>query len=597
MTRDVDGFADIGDYAVIGDCRSAALVASDGRIDWWPAVDPDVPPTFAAILDADSGGYLELAPVADYEVSRRYVPESNVLETTFVTAAGSVRLLDLIPFGRNGNLAWSELVRRVDGLDGAVEMKWKVVTGNRFGRATPEVTVDRGNVIVIVGDESLAVRAFDVGEPQVNGSEVGGRFTSSPGSVGLLAVVAARQAPLFLNEKAELEGHIGLTLDRWCDWTRSVTYDGPWRAEVLRSALALKLLTSIQTGAILAAPTTSLPERVGGTKNWDYRYMWVRDASFTIDAFLSLGLHAEAQAAVQWLLGAVRGSAPELKSLYRLSGEPADPELILPLPGYRGSRPVRIGNAASHQVQLGNFGDLFDTVARYVVDGHWLNPLNAAILVELADRCCSTWMLADSGIWELETKRHYTISKVGCWVALDRALQLCDCGQLPAEHAGRWREVRDEIDAWVNANCWSDDQSSYVWYAGTEDLDAATLLLGRTGFARGDRLRGTIRAVRDNLADGPHVYRYSGAADEEGAFLACSFWLVQALVAAGEMDEAAALMQEAVTLTTDLGLMAEQRDPQSGDMLGNFPQGLSHLALINAACAYAKATAGDDGDP
>jgi len=594
MSRDDAGYADIEQYAVIGDCRSTALVADDGRIDWWPVVEPDRAPAFAAILDPDAGGFIELRPTSSYDVSRRYLPDTNVLETTFTTETGTVQVLDLLPFGRNGNLAWSELIRSVEGVTGSVEMQWAVEPGRSWGERAPTFVVDRGTHVIELGEESLAIRAYDVGDARRVGDAICGRFRTNPRSRGLLAVIGTHRDPLFLVEREELEGHIDLTVDRWHGWYGSMVYDGRWRDTVRRSGLALKLLISIQTGAILAASTTSLPERIGGDKNWDYRFMWVRDSSFTIDALLSLGLHAEAQAAVRWLLDAVRRTAPDLRPFYQLSGDLPEPELILPLPGYRRSRPVRSGNGAADQLQLGNFGDLFDTIARYVDDGHRLDPTNAELLADLADRCCRVWMLPDCGIWELPDKQHYTISKVGCWAALDRSVQLSEQGQLPDDHVNRWREVRDEIRSWVDANCWSERRQAYTWYAGTDDLDAATLLIGRHGFDTGERFASTVSAIRAELAVGPCVYRYSGVEQEEGAFLACTFWLVLALVELREFGAAAELMDDAVGLTTDLGLMAEQIDPDSRSMLGNFPQGLSHLALINAACAYQKAT---DGSP
>ncbi len=590
MSRTDDGFASIESYAAIGDSRTVALVANDGRIDWWPAVDPDRPPCFAALLDPQAGGYLAIEPTEVHQSRRHYLADTNIVETTFTTASGSAVVRDVIPFGQNGNLAWSELVRQIDGVRGSVRFRWTVRPGNRFKTVTPSITMDDSGPIITAGDELLAVRAFDVGEPLISDGAVTGEFATGPQSSGTLGIIATRDSPVFLAGRDEIDGHVTLSTERWRDWTASVRYHGPWADHVLRSALALKLLTSIQTGAILAAPTTSLPEQVGGKKNWDYRYMWVRDSSFTIDAFLSLGLHAEAQAAVEWLLGAVRSTAPEMKTLYRLSGDPPEPEIVVPLPGYRGSRPVRCGNAAADQLQLGNFGDLFDTISQYVVAGHRLDPRNGEMLATLADRCCAVWMLEDSGLWELDTRRHYTVSKMGCWAALDRATKLAAAGQLPADNAQRWADVAEEIRDWVDTNCWSQRNGAYAGYAGSDDLDAATLLAGRIGFDRGERLAGTIDAIRAELSEGPCVYRYTGARSEEGAFIACSFWLVNALALAGDFAAAKQLMDEVLELRNDVGLLAEQIDPSSRSHLGNFPQGLSHLALINAACAYDRET-------
>jgi len=399
----------------------------------------------------------------------------------------------------------------------------------------------------------------------------------------MIAVTASDDEPTYQPSRADLQTRLHATVEHGNAWSDALTYDGPWRAAVHRSALALKLLHYQRTGALAAAATTSLPERVGGPKNWDYRYMWVRDASFTIDAFLRLGLHEEVQAALTFILHCVRSSAPHLRVFYTLDGETPGSETTIAAPGYRDSRPVRSGNGAASQTQLGTFGDLFAAVWLYTQAGHLLDPATAHLLADLADRCCDLWQTPDAGIWELHDNRHYTNSKMGCWVALDRALRLHDAGQLSTNHPHRWRQERDAIHTWVHQNCWSQRKKSYTFYAGTDDLDAATLLAGQTGFDRGEHLAGTIDAVRRELARGPLIYRYTGMDQHEGAFIACSFWLVSALAVLGRHDEATEQMNAAVALTNDLGLLAEQADPHDNSMLGNTPQGLSHLALINAA--------------
>jgi len=312
--------------------------------------------------------------------------------------------------------------------------------------------------------------------------------------------------------------------------------------------------------------------------------MWVRDASFTVNALIALGLHEEVQASVERLLGTVRRTAPDLLVLYRLDGSQPGEAHDLAAPGYRGSRPVRAGNGAAGQTQLGSFGDLFDSVWRYVEAGHLLDPETGRMLAALADRCCDRWETADSGIWELQEQRHYPISKIGCWVALDRAVRLAGSGEIGTGHADRWAAERDQIKAWVDRHCWSQRLRSCTFHAGTDELDASTLLAGRTGFERGERLSGTIDAVRSELGRGPFVHRYTSMIGVEGCFLACTFWLVSALTHAGRLDEAAALMDRAVEqLPNDVGLMAEELDAGTGVMPGNLPQGLSHLCLVNAA--------------
>ena len=587
--RRTDGFLPIGSYAALGDGRTVALVGGDGRIDWLPLPTLDAPPVFAAILDPEDGGSVGLAPAEPFGVERRYLPDTNVLETTYTTSSGVVRVVDALSVGKGGRLPWTELVRRVEGVRGSVPMEWHVRPGDRFGSVTPWTETKRGSVLLHVGDQHLAVLAFDVGELRVEPRAVTGAFATAPGSRHLLALTASDNAPVFAGARDALDDRLEHTVARWREWSGSIRYEGPWAAEVRRSALALKLTIYSDTGAVAAAATTSLPERIGGDKNWDYRYMWVRDSSFVADSLLALGLQEEVQAVVNWVLGTVRATAPDLRVFYKLDGSLPEEEHTLVASGYLGSRPVRAGNGAADQVQLGVYGDLFDTVWRYVEAGHLLDPGTGRMLAELADRCCDQWRSEDSGIWELEAHRHYTISKMGCWVALDRAVRLADAGEVATGHPGRWRTEADQIRAWVQEHCWSQAKQAYTFYAGTDDLDAATLLAGRTGFDRGERLAGTVRAIRRELARGPLVYRYTGMEQEEGCFLACTFWLVSALTALGELDEARRLMDDAVALANDVGLLSEEMDPVSGAFLGNTPQALSHLALINAATGLAGA--------
>jgi GH15 family glucan-1,4-alpha-glucosidase len=582
LTR-VDGYVPLESYAVLGDGRTVALVARDGRIDWWPLPTLSSPPAFAAVINRDDGGYLAFAPREPFSVERRYVERTNVLETTYTTSSGKVTVRDTLCVGKNGLLPWVELVRSVQGVSGSVPMEWQIVPGDRFGQARPWTQTRRNEILLHLGDQSLGVRAFDVGEPTVDAHRICGSFDCHAGHRGLLSLSSSDRAPVFLSDRKSIEDSVQRTIDRWQEWSASIEYDGPWRTAVCRSAVALKLLLYTPTGAIAAAATTSLPERIGGDKNWDYRYSWIRDSSFSADALISLGLHEEVQAAVTWLLQTLQSTAPDLHVFYTLDGDIAEGQVDLAADGYRGSRPVRAGNGAAQQSQLGTYGDLFDTLWRYVSAGHVLDPQASHLLVELADRCCDVWLSRDSGIWELPEQRHYTISKMGCWVALDRAVRLTELGEISSGHAQRWRAERTHLKDWIDQHCWSERKKSYTFYAGTDELDAATLLAARTGFETGERLAGTIDAVRAELGRGPLVYRYTGMDQEEGAFLACTYWLVEALAVAGRRDEACALMDEAVGLVNDVGLLAEQMDPRTGEMLGNLPQGLSHLSLINAA--------------
>ncbi|MCU7726264.1 glycoside hydrolase family 15 protein [Actinoplanes sp. KI2] len=579
-----DGYVPIGDYAVLGDGRTVALAAADGRIDWLPLPALHAPPVFAALLDPAEGGYLELRPRQPFTVTRRYRGNAPILESTYTTTDGSVRVVEAL----TGPQSWGELVRRADGLAGHVPMTWTVRPGTRFGTAQPWTE----GLVVHCGDQHLAIRCFDAGDPVVTAQAVTGEFTTAPGSSAIVALACGDDGPVPLPGRGDLIGRLDAVQGRWRSWESALTYDGRWRDAVWRSALMLKLLQFGPTGAVAAAATTSLPERIGGDQNWDYRYMWVRDAAFTVDALLGLRLEAEAHAALSFLLRCISSTGPELKVFYRLDGGLDDSEQRLTAPGYRGSRPVRSGNSAAGQTQLGTYGHLLDAVGRYLDAGHVLDPRTGRLLADVADRCCDDWKGADSGIWELPDDRHYTQSKMGCWAALDRAVRLHEQGRIPSNHADRWRRERDLIHDWVDEHCWSPAKNAYTFYAGTDDLDAATLLAAQTGFDRGARLAGTVDAIRRELADGPLIHRYTGSRGREGAFLACSFWLASALAALGRRDEAAGQMDATVALANDLGILSEEISVKDHGALGNVPQALSHLALISAALQIDPAAAG-----
>jgi GH15 family glucan-1,4-alpha-glucosidase len=588
-TGRVDGYAPIRDYGVLGDGRSVALVSRDGRIDWWPVPTIDAPPVCAAIVDAKAGGYFAVHPVGPAAVARRYVPRTNVIETTYTTEQGRARVTDSLNSGAAGQLPWTELARRVEGLDGEVEIAWELAPSGSFGQGRPRARMHGDVPVVTIGDQMLAVIIEGSRAEMAGGGRVAGRVRCTRGSRALVAAVVADQEPLFLPTPDAVHARIDRSIQSWRQWANLLNYEGPWKKAVVRSALALKTLLYEPGGAVAAAATTSLPERVGGRKNWDYRFAWVRDSSFTLDRFINLGLDEEVQASVSWILSAIRRSTPHLQVFYTLAGEAPGGEKVLGLPGYRHSGPVRAGNNASAQTQLGTYGDLFDMVHRYIDAGHILDVATRDLMVDLAEECCAKWSQKDSGIWELPALEHYTISKIGCWVALDRASDLASRGHLPVRHASRWRRVAKTIKRWTEEHCWSKARQSYTFYAGTEQLDAAVLLAGRTRFDRGPRLASTIEAVVGELGRGPCVYRSSGMPDEEGAFLACSFWLVSALADTGQFDRAQALMSESVGLANELGLLSEQIDPLTHEFFGNMPQGLSHLGLIDAAQTLANA--------
>ncbi len=574
---------------MLGDGRTLALLAADGGVDWWALPALDSPPVLSRLLDPAGGGRLTLAPAEDYVVTRRYLDDSNVVETVYTTASGVVRVTAALNVGSAGRLPWTELAQRIEVVEGFVDLNWAFIPGDRFGRATPRVIDRHGTPVASIEDQTLGVILDGLGPAVITPHGACGRKRLHEAARALLAVVATDTEPLFVPTPAAIQSRLDRTIDSWRRWAALLDCDGPWETAVRRSALALKTLFAEESGAIAAAATTSLPERIGGPKNWDYRYAWVRDSSFTLDALINLGLHEEVHGAVSWLLGAIRENGGDLHVFYSLDGTIADRQETLDIPGWRDSRPVRSGNSASNQTQLGTYGDLFDTISRYCAEGHLIDPTTGRMLVDLANRCCDVWRHRDSGIWELEACRHYTISKIGCWVALDRAVNLAETGQIPDMHIERWRSGADEIRGWVNQHCWSDAKQAYTFYAGTDDLDAAVLLAGRTGFERGRRLVSTIDAIASELGCGPLLYRYTGMKAEEGAFVACSFWMVDALVQTGQTGRACRMMNDTVALANDVGLFSEQMDPETGVFLGNMPQGLSHLALINAAFALVGA--------
>ena len=589
-----DGYAELRSYAAIGDGRTVALIAEDGSIDWLPTPNLSSAPVFAAILDAEHGGAITLRPVADFSVARHYVAGTNVLQSTFTTESGSVRVTDALVTGVAGRLPWGELARRVDGIKGSVDMTWSVEPGTALGVASPWVDSTVHGSVMRVDGIMMSVRGIDHGPNDPGTQSVDGAFTTSAGSRHLISLSATEGEPLRLLTPPIVDEGIDRTIANWKAWSKEFSWDGEFGDAIHRSALALKLLIHSPTGAIAAAATTSLPEAWDGTKNWDYRFAWVRDLAYTVHALIRFGLREETHAAVSWLLRTIRENGPELHIFYSLDGQLPEGSDEPDVPGWRGIGPVVNGNEAQGQVQLGTYGDLFDVVRSYVDDGNVLDAETGRLLAEFADRACDSWQNKDAGLWELETEQHYTTSKLGCWVALDCAVHLCELGQIPGK-PDRWLAERDRIAEWVNENCWSETRQSYVMYPGSSDLDASIFLHAPSGFDRGERMSLTIDAIQAELGRGPLVYRYSGMQHEEGTFVACAFWLAGALACVGRLDEARARMDELIALANDVGLHAEMIDEESDDFLGNLPQALSHLALINAAITIDQIANGDAG--
>jgi GH15 family glucan-1,4-alpha-glucosidase len=593
-----NGYAPIRDYAVIGDARTAALVARDGSIDWLCLPSLDSGSVFGALLDVERGGAFRLAPTEPFAVERRYSPDTNVLETTFRTAGGSVRLTDAMLLPLSGLAPTRELARRIEGLSGEVPMSWRVEPRFGYGRSETRLKRRLGVPVASVGADAMAVLAFDAGEAECSSEAVQGQLVVRGGAEALLALSVSHGDPLVFPPRAEIERRSEETLAFWRSWAGGRRYGGPWRNAVLRSSLALKLLIHAPSGAVAAAVTTSLPEELGGVRNWDYRYSWIRDSSATLDALLGLGCPREAESFFWWLLHASQLTHPRVNVLYRLNGGARAPEYELDLAGYEGSRPVRIGNAAAPQQQLDVYGHLLQTAWLFAGAGGRLSGDTASRLASTADLVGSIWGREDSGIWEVRGRvRHFTESKMMCWVALDRACRLAAAGHISSRNGPKWRAEGIAIRRFVSERCWSADRQSYMRFPEADETDASILLPILMGYGAGedqDRLAATVRSIRAELGFGPLLHRYrgdDGLPGSEGAFLACSFWLVDALTRLGQTEEAAELMEDLLGLSNDVGLYAEEIDPADGAFLGNVPQGLVHLALVNAAVTLEEAAA------
>jgi len=590
----IDGYAAIEDYAVIGDGRTMALVARDGAIDWLCLPNLDSPSAFAAILDAGRGGSFTLQPAIPFEGARRYLPRTNVLETTFTTDSGTVRVVDAMTLPHDRVDPMREVVRSVEGVSGRVPMRWRCAPRFDYGRQPPRAEWRHGVPVAAWGAEAIAIASWDAGTPVWRDAGAEAAFEIGAGGRALLAMTSAYAEPLILPGRQDVMTRLSLTIAFWERWSRAHDYDGPWADLVLRSALALKLMIFAPSGASVAAPTTSLPEEIGGQRNWDYRFCWIRDSNFMIDALLQLECHEEARSLFWWFMQATALTVPDLRVLYRLDGGVHAAEREIALAGYRGSRPVRVGNGAAEQRQLDIYGALFETAWLYSEGHHALDPETGSVLARIADRVCALWRQPDSGIWEVRNGPfHFTHSKVMCWVALDRAVRLAERHELPAGKAPRWRAEADAIRAFVESQCWSDELGSYTRIAGSHDVDASLLMLPLVDYAApGDRrVHGTVDAINRLLRHDDVVYRYhaeDGVPGGEGCFVNCSFWLVSALARCGRLDEATRLMERLAARANDVGLFSEEIDPGSGAFLGNFPQALVHLALIDAAIAIAK---------
>ncbi len=581
-----NGALPLRQYGALGDGRAVVLSGADGSIDWWCVPDMDSAPLFDRLLDEEHGGRFILQPDEAFSVERRYRDDSNVLKTVFTTESGRARLTESLNSGTAGRLPWAELARRIDGLEGTVRFKLTMKPG-RCGDTANPYHAKVGDHVVFHVERVLGLFVHDAGvRCEWSDEGVSGEAVVKAGERCVMAVVAGRDEPLVVPDIDEIDRRIDISDQAWRTWCEGVKYDGQDRQAFVRSALALKLLVYSPTGAIAAAATTSVPEAIGGDKNFDYRYAWVRDAGYTIKAFLTAGLQPEAKAAFTWLLEQLRHHGA--KVVYTLAGQPVPDVTPWMQPGYRGTRPVVTGNAANSQRQHGVYGDIFETAGCFVGDGNILDSASAELLSHLADECADGWRRPDAGVWELKDEQRYTMSAVSCWQALTRAVDLADQGQLPTTCRDRWARERERIKDWIELTCWSEAKQSFVMHPGSDRLDASLALAVRFGFDGRERLEATLDALDRELGAGPFHYRYTGMQSEEGCFLACSFWIAAARAQLGQREEARRrldAMSAALAHGHGHGVLPEMVDPETNEFLGNLPQGLSHLSHLMALSA------------
>jgi GH15 family glucan-1,4-alpha-glucosidase len=588
----------IEDYAMIGNTETAALIGTNGSIDWLCAPRYDSAAFFAGLLGTEANGHWQIAPAAPVSrVTRRYLPGTLVLETEFETNEGVVRLVDAMPLSEDH----TDLVRVVLGVRGSVQMEMRFVPRFDYGRLIPTVgQIDQG-LFALAGPETVTLRTpVDL---QVEKATVTASFSvSEKERVPFYLVSYPSHLPC--PKAVDPFEKLAQTESWWREWSGRCVYEGPHKDDVLRSLITLKGLTYKPTGAIVAALTTSLPEEIGGVRNWDYRFCWLRDGSFTLAPLIRTGYMEEAQAWRDWLLRAIAGDPSQVQLMYGIGGEHRLPEFELPwLSGYENSKPVRIGNAAAEQFQLDIFGEVLAVAHRAWKAGlpergdQARSPgIDLASVVEIVER---RWREPDEGIWEIRgARQHFTYSKVSAWTAMDRAIKIAE-GTKQDVPLDRWKRVRDEIHADVLANGFDKKRNTFVQYYGGTGMDASLLLIPICGFLPGTdpRVVGTIETIQKEISSGPFVWRYStkegmdGLAGHEGTFLICSFWLVSALAMAGRVEEAEKNLEALRALQNDVGLYSEEYDPDGRRLLGNFPQAFSHIGFLDAVLSIEEAKA------
>jgi GH15 family glucan-1,4-alpha-glucosidase len=599
-----ENYPPIKNYGIIGDCRSAALVSRDGSIDWLCLARFDSASIFAAILDPENGGRFRIKPIGPFETVRRYVPDTNVLETAFRCPTGLVILRDLMPVASEDEKSRKlmpdhEVLREIEAVEGEVDLEILYQPRPEYGRLRPFLR-SRGNLGWWSQDHGAALALLTDCPLQAerDASGLSGTLRIRAGEHRYLSFLYSHEGPAILAGLGEeARARVERSIAWWRDFAGRCTYRGAYRDMVVRSLLVLKLMAYAPSGAIVAAPTTSLPERIGGDRNWDYRFCWLRDASFMLQALFGLGYFEEGDAFLDWLVHATRLTWPKLQVMYSVFGQTDAPERTLPhLRGYADSRPVRIGNSARDQIQLDVYGEVLDAVFRFSTQGGGrFDADTQKMLTGLGRTVCQGWEQPDEGIWELRSGRfQHTHSKVLCWVALDRLIRLHEAGSLRLSSGdyATFDQCKARIRSLIEERGFNDQLGSYVRTLDGDELDASLLLLPLYRYIEADhpRMRSTMERIENALGHGSLIRRYALATDDgltpgEGAFAVCSFWAIQGLAMRGEWEEARRRFEEMLTYANDLGLFSEEVDPQSGDALGNFPQVFTHVGLIDAALA------------
>lgn len=606
----------LSDYALIGNSRAAALLSRTGAIDWCCLPEFDSPSIFAAILDPEKGGYFAINPVAAHQATHSYIPDTNVVETRFETSEGKARLIDAFTAMEEADKGQAlspdhEILRVVEGISGTVLFKMAFVPRTFYGKGLPLLSDQKklGMYFTWKGESYRLLSTLDPAQLDISIDEAKAFavFPVRPGEQVLFSLSHASQSPAIIPElKTTGWQRMATTIAFWKKWISHCCYSGLYQQQVRRSALALKLLAYAPSGAIIAAPTTSLPEKPGGTRNWDYRYCWLRDASFTIRVLVKLGFEEEAHAYMNWILHATQLTRPQLQVVYSVFGHASLKEKTLDwLAGYSNSRPVRIGNGADKQFQLDVYGEVLDAVYTYA-------PLVAAFdrntrkfILGLGEIICQRWNQPDKGIWEVRSPSvHHTHSKVMAWVGLDRIIRLAEKYQWPGVPLHKYHRVAAAIQNQIEQYGYNQDLQSYTRELRGNTLDASLLTLSLVGYCdpASARMASTTHLIQERLSRNKLIYRYQsvddGLAGEEGAFGICNFWLAENLARSGALEKATQLFETMLQHASPTGLLSEEMDPESHELLGNYPQGFTHIGLINAALAideaYQKHALGDE---